>query len=104
DDGQDVLFDIDWQGARAISMAAPGDVVRVFILPPSMDELSRRLHARAQDAEAIIQRRLSRAPVEIGKWAEYDYVIVNEDFDKAYAELIHIYHAERSKRDRNPWL
>lgn len=102
--GQDVLFDIDWQGAMAIAAAAPGDVVRVFILPPSMAELSRRLHARAQDAEDVIQRRLGRAAGEIAMWAEYDYVIVNQDYDKAYVELEHIYRAERLKRARNPGL
>ena len=102
--GQDVLFDIDWQGARAVAASAPEDVVRVFILPPSMAELSRRLHARAQDAEDVIQRRLGRAYDEIGRWGEYDYVILNEDYDAAYAELAHIYHAERQRRARNPWL
>jgi guanylate kinase len=102
--GQDVLFDIDWQGARAIAASATEDVVRVFILPPSMAELSRRLHARAQDAEDVIQRRLGRAYDEIGRWDEYDYVILNEDYDVAYAELAHIYHAERLRRARNPWL
>jgi len=102
--GQDVLFDIDWQGAQAIAASAAEDVVRVFILPPSMAELSRRLHARAQDAEDVIQRRLGRAYDEIGRWGEYDYVILNEDYDAAYAELAHIYHAERLRRARNPWL
>jgi guanylate kinase len=102
--GRDVLFDIDWQGARAIAASAADDVVRVFILPPSMAELSRRLHARAQDAEDVIQRRLGRAYDEIGRWAEYDYVIVNEDYDLAYADLAHIYHAERLRRARNPWM
>jgi guanylate kinase len=102
--GQDVLFDIDWQGARAIAASATEDVVRVFILPPSMAELNRRLHARAQDAEDVIQRRLGRAYDEIGRWDEYDYVILNEDYDVAYAELAHIYHAERLRRARNPWL
>jgi guanylate kinase len=102
--GGDVLFDIDWQGAMAIAAAAAGDVVRVFILPPSMADLSRRLHARAQDAEDVIERRLQRAYGEIGMWGEYDYVIVNEDFDAAYADLAHIYRAERLRRPRNPWL
>jgi len=102
--GRDVLFDIDWQGAMTIAAAAPADVVRVFILPPSMAELSRRLHARAQDAEDVIQRRLSRAAGEIAMWAEYDYVLVNEDYDQAYVQLEHIYRAERMKRARNPWL
>jgi guanylate kinase len=103
-EGRDVLFDIDWQGAMAIAQSAPGDTVRVFILPPSMADLSRRLHARAQDAEDVIQRRLGRAKGEIAMWAEYDYVILNDDFDLAYAELAHIYHAERRRRARNPWL
>lgn len=102
--GNDVLFDIDWQGAGQIAQRAPADVVRVFILPPSMAELSRRLHARAQDAEDVIQRRLGRAYDEIAQWGAYDYVIVNEDYDRAYADLAHIYHAERLKRSRNPWL
>lgn len=102
--GRDVLFDIDWQGARMVAASAPQDVVRVFILPPTMADLKRRLHARAQDAEDVIERRLGRAKGEIEKWTDYDYVIVNEDFDQAFAELAHIYHAERLRRVRNPGL
>ena len=102
--GRDVLFDIDWQGAMSIAAEAPADVVRVFILPPSMAELSRRLHHRAQDREDVIQRRLGRAAGEIRYWAEYDYVLVNQDFDAAYVQLEHIYQAERLKRARNPWI
>jgi guanylate kinase len=102
--GQDVLFDIDWQGAAMIAESAPADSVRVFILPPSMADLSRRLHARAQDSEAVIQLRLERAYGEIERCEDYDYVIVNEDFDAAYAELAHIYHAERLRQQRNPWV
>ncbi len=102
--GQDVLFDIDWQGAAQIAEKAPDDVVRVFILPPSMAELSRRLHARAQDREDVIQRRLGRAYGEIERAVDYDYVIVNDDYDRAFADLAHIYHAERQKRVRNPGL
>jgi guanylate kinase len=102
--GKDVLFDIDWQGARQIAEKAPGDSVRVFILPPSWSDLSRRLHARAQDSEAVIEQRLTLGKREIAHWAEYDYVIVNKDFDRAYADLIHIYRAERMKPGRNPWL
>jgi guanylate kinase len=101
---RDVLFDIDWQGAARIAAVASDKVVRIFILPPTMKDLGRRLHARAQDAEDVIQRRLGRAYGEIERWGEYDYIIVNEDFDKAYDELSHIYGAERLKRDRNPWL
>ena len=102
--GRDVLFDIDWQGATAIHAKAGADVVRVFILPPSMAELSRRLHFRAQDAEDVIARRLERAKGEIQMWGEYDYVLVNEEFDRAYAELDLIYRAERLRRARNPWV
>ncbi|MFP5447741.1 MAG: guanylate kinase [Alphaproteobacteria bacterium] len=102
--GRDVLFDIDWQGAAQIAQKAPDDVVRVFILPPSMAELSRRLHARAQDREDVIQRRLGRAYGEIERAVDYDYVIINDDYDRAYSDLAHIYHAERQKRVRNPGL
>ena len=103
-EGQDVLFDIDWQGALSIAASAPEDTVKVYILPPSMADLRRRLYARAQDDAEVIERRLSRSKAEIAKWTEYDYVIVNDDFDRAYAELAHIYHAERLKRMRNPGL
>lgn len=102
--GKDILFDIDWQGAAAIKREAAEDCVGVFILPPSMAELSRRLHARAQDHEDVIQRRLGRAYDEIAHWGAYDYVIVNQDYDRAYADLGHIYHAERLRRERNPGL
>ncbi len=102
--GRDILFDIDWQGAMSIAAGMLQDVVRVFILPPSMGELSRRLHARAQDAEDVIERRLGRAAGEIRMWAEYDYVLVNQDLDATYADLVGIYQAERLKRARNLWL
>ena len=102
--GRDVLFDVDWQGARSIGGSGGSDVVRVFILPPAIAELKRRLYARAEDDPAVIERRLARAKGEIARWIEYDYVIVNDDFDRAYAELTHIYHAERLTRARNPWL
>ena len=102
--GRDVLFDIDWQGARAVSAKAPDDVVRVFVLPPSMTDLRRRLVARAQDADDVIQRRLRRASGEIAHWGEFDYVLVNDDFDRAYADLSHIYRAERLRRARQPWI
>lgn len=102
--GHDVLFDIDWQGARQIAEKAPDDSVRVFILPPSWADLVRRLKARAQDSEEIMQARLKLGREEITHWAEYDYVIVNKSFDRAYADLGHIYRAERMKPGRNPWL
>jgi guanylate kinase len=101
--GKDVLFDIDWQGAEQIADKLPADAVRVFILPPSIHELARRLHARAQDSQKVIQGRLERAYGEIAQWRAYDYVIVNQDYDLAYADLAHIYHAERLKRDRQAW-
>jgi len=104
DEGRDVLFDIDWQGAAAIAREAPQDTVRVFILPPSMADLATRLHARAQDSEGVIARRLERAKGELAQWTQYDYVILNADFDTAYAELAHVYQAERQRRPRNPWL
>jgi guanylate kinase len=102
--GRDILFDIDWQGAAAVASSLPEDTVRIFILPPSMVELSTRLHARAQDAEDIIARRLGRSKGEIAKWTDYDYVILNDEFDRAYRELDTIYCAERLRRTRNPWL
>jgi guanylate kinase len=102
--GRDVLFDIDWQGAQAIARAAPDDTVRVFILPPSMADLGRRLRTRAQDAEEVITRRLGRARGEIAHWPEYDYVIINDELERAYAELSAIYDVERLKRVRNPWI
>jgi guanylate kinase len=101
--GRDLLFDIDWQGAGSIAAAAADDTVRVFILPPSMEELSRRLHARAQDAEEVIARRLDRARGEIARWRDYDYVLVNDDLERAYWELASIYRAERLRRARNLW-
>ena len=102
--GKDVLFDIDWQGAAQIAERAPDDSVRVFVLPPSMTELARRLNARAQDSQAVIKTRLENAYGEIPQWKLYDYALVNIDYDHAYADLAHIYHAERLKKDRQAWL
>lgn len=103
-EGRDVLFDIDWQGARDIARRCPEDAVRVFILPPSLEELRRRLVTRSQDSEAVIDRRVKNAKEEIAHCDEFDYVFVNDDFDRSYAELAHIYHAERSRRHRNLWV
>jgi guanylate kinase len=103
-EGRDVLFDIDWQGARDIAEKCPQDAVRVFILPPSLEELRRRLVTRSQDAEDVIERRIQNAKGEIEHCDAFDYVFVNDDFDRSYAELAHIYHAERSKQFRNIWL
>ena len=103
-EGRDVLFDIDWQGARDIARKCPEDAVRVFILPPSLEELRRRLVTRSQDAEDVIERRIQNAKGEIEHCDQFDYVFVNDDFDRSYAELAHIYHAERSTRRRNLWV
>jgi guanylate kinase len=102
--GHDVLFDIDWQGAKQIAEKAPDDSVRLFILPPVWGALERRLRARAQDTEETINQRLALGREEIIHWQSYDYVIVNKNFDRAYADLGHIYRAERMKPGRNPWL
>jgi guanylate kinase len=102
--GRDVLFDIDWQGAQAIKRQARDDAVTVFVLPPTIADLAKRLHTRAQDAEDVILRRLGRARGEIEHWIDYDYVIINDDFELAYARLASIYHAERLRRDRNLWI
>ena len=104
DRGESVLFDIDFQGAMSIYDYAPADAVKVYILPPSLAEMSRRLHARSQDSETVIAKRLARAKSEITLWTKFDYVLLNDDFDRAYAELAHIYHAEKLKRSRNPWI
>jgi guanylate kinase len=103
-EGRDVLFDIDWQGAREVARRCKEDAVRVFILPPSLEELRRRLVTRSQDAEDVIDRRIRNAKGEIEHADEFDYVLVNDDFDRSYAELAHIYHAERSRRFRNLWV
>jgi guanylate kinase len=102
--GHDVIFDIDWQGAQQVAEKMPDDAVRVFILPPAWGDLERRLKARAQDSEEIMEQRLRLGREEIQHWANYDYVIVNKNFDRAYADLGHIYRAERMKPGRNSWL
>jgi guanylate kinase len=102
--GESTLFDIDYQGAMKIRAQAPEDAVTVYVLPPSIAEMSRRLHARSQDSEETIRKRLSRAKGEVALWEHFDYVIMNDDFDKAYAELAHIYHAERLRSARNLWV
>lgn len=104
DDGRDVVFDIDWQGARKLTEQAPDDVVRVFILPPSLKLLRDRLKKRAQDTDEIINGRMERAKSEIAHWEEYDYVVVNDDFALALEKLNQILHAERLRRTRHPWL
>ena len=98
--GRDVLFDIDWQGTQQLRQQARDDVVSVFVLPPSHDELERRLRARAQDAEDVVQKRMAKAADEISHWAEYDYIIINDDVTRAQTQLETILAAERLKRIR----
>ena len=98
--GQDVLFDIDWQGAQQLDEVAGEDLVKVFILPPSREELERRLRARAKDSEEVVRRRMEKADAEISHWAEYDYVIANFDIDESERLLRTILIAERIKRRR----
>ena len=98
--GKDVLFDIDWQGTQQLRQQARDDVVSVFVLPPSHDELERRLRARAQDAEEVVQKRMAKAADEISHWAEYDYIIINDDVTRAQTQLETILAAERLKRIR----
>ena len=101
--GRDVLLDIDWQGTQQLKQVDP-DIVRVFILPPSMTELERRLRARGTDSDEVIQRRMERAAAEISHWAEYDYVLINNDAEKC-RELVHnILKAERLKAARRVFL
>ena len=105
DAGADTLFDIDWQGGQQIRNSALGkDVVSIFILPPSMRELERRLIDRGQDSAAVIADRMGKSLSEVSHWAEYDYVLVNRNVDACEAELRTILTAERLKRDRQPWL
>jgi guanylate kinase len=100
DAGKDVLFDIDWQGAQQLSEKLPGDVVRVFVLPPSGKALEDRLRQRAQDPPEVVARRMAAAAAEISHWPEYDYVVVNADVEESVRSVIAVLHAERLKRAR----
>lgn len=102
--GRDVVFDIDWQGAQQLTQAAADDLVKIFILPPNMRELEQRLRSRAQDSDSVIVKRMSKSEAEISHWAEYDYVIVNEDISTALEELKTIVKSERMRRRRQMWL
>jgi guanylate kinase len=102
--GRDVLFDIDWQGTQQLREKARQDVVSVFILPPSAADLEKRLHTRAQDSDAVIRGRMSRASHEMSHWAEYDYIVINHAIDEAFAEVHAILKAERLRRDRRTGL
>ena len=104
-DGCDTVFDIDWQGGQQIRTSALGrDVVSIFVLPPSIAELDRRLHARGQDSDEVIAGRMAKSRDEISHWAEYDYVLVNEDLEATFDSLKTILTAERLRRDRQPGL
>ena len=102
--GKDVLFDIDWQGAQQLYQIAGGDVVRVFILPPSMAELHTRLSRRATDPVAVIDARMARAANEVSHWDGYDYVLVNDDVERCFAGVQTILAAERLRRSRQTGL
>jgi guanylate kinase len=102
--GKDILFDIDYQGAMQVRQKAPDDVVSIFILPPSIPELRRRLDRRAEDSADVIERRLAAARTEIDRWRDYDYVLVNDDLDRTFARLRAILSAERLKRERQVGL
>ncbi len=98
--GRDVLFDIDWQGTQQLRQRAGDDLVSIFVLPPSHEELERRLRARAQDAEDVVQTRMAKANNEISHWAEYDYVVINDDLESTLQKIRTILDAERMKRGR----
>jgi guanylate kinase len=102
--GRDVLFDIDWQGTQQLRERARGDMASIFVLPPSIAELERRLRVRAQDVERVIQERMAKAGEELSHWAEYDYVIVNDDIERAFDQVRAILAVERLKRERQPWI
>ena len=102
--GRDVLFDIDWQGTQQLGAAMQDDLVRIFILPPSAEELRERLIGRAQDSASTVAKRMAKAADEISHWPEYDYVIVNDDIGKASAEIEAILTAERLRRRRQVGL
>jgi guanylate kinase len=102
--GRDMLFDIDWQGALQLKEKMRADIVSIFILPPSMKELKLRLKRRAEDQEGAIEARLANARLEIEHWRDYDYVVVNDDLDRAFGEVRSIVTAERLRRDRRPGL
>jgi guanylate kinase len=102
--GRDVLFDIDWQGTQQLAEKAREDLVRVFILPPTMVELEHRLETRAQDSAAVVAKRMAKAADEMTHFAEYDYIIINRDVETSVAEALAILKAERLRRDRQVGL
>lgn len=103
-DGVDVVFDIDWQGAQKLYNFSSTDVVSIFILPPTNDELSKRLKNRAEDSRDTVSLRMSMAKAEISHWIEYDYVLINENLDDCVREVLTILYAERKKKSRQNFL
>ena len=103
-EGQDFLFDIDWQGTQQLYQKAEGDVVRVFLLPPSIEALRERLEARGTDSAAVIAGRMARAQAEISHWDGYDFVVVNDDIDECFDKVLQILAAERMRRARQTGL
>jgi guanylate kinase len=102
--GRDVLFDIDWQGTQQLRERARHDLVSVFLLPPSVREMKRRLRQRAQDSDQVIRDRMAKAAGEISHWPEYDYVVINDKLERAFAALSAILNAERARRERQSGL
>ena len=102
--GRDVLFDVDWQGTQQLVQNASNDIVSIFILPPSIEELRRRLHARAQDSDEVVASRMARAADELSHWAEYDYTVVNDDADRSLDGIHAVLRGERLKRQRRTGL
>ncbi|HEY6995072.1 MAG TPA: guanylate kinase [Xanthobacteraceae bacterium] len=102
--GRDVLFDIDWQGTQQLREKADRDLVSIFVLPPSIPDLERRLRTRAQDSDEVIHARMAKAADEMSHWAEYDYVVINTEIDHAFADVKSILAAERLKRERQTGL
>lgn len=103
-EGRDTIFDIDWQGGQQVKQAMGQEVISIFILPPSIPELERRLRSRGQDSDDVIEGRMAKSEAEISHWAEYDYVLINEDVERTEADLKTILSAERMRRDRQPGL
>ncbi len=103
-DGQDILFDIDWQGTQTLKQKAPTDVVSIFLLPPSLEVLETRLRNRAQDHEETVLLRMSQAASELSHWGEYDYVLINNDLEVAVESVLSIIRSERLKRQRQEGL
>ena len=104
EEGRDMLFDIDWQGAQQIAEKARTDLVGVFVLPPSIEELERRLHTRAQDSAEVVRARMAKALDEVSHYAEYDYVVINSELEASIAEVRSILHAERRRHTRQTGL